>query len=53
MVFDGSLSQRGHDDNLLDTAGNSLLYCILNHGLIEQRQHLLRLGLGRGQKPGA
>src|SRR5205823_4064073 len=37
-------------DHLLDPARDRLLDAVLDGRLVDERQHLLRLGLGRGQK---
>ena len=53
VVLDRPLLAGGHDDDLLDAGGDRLLDRVLDHGLVDEGQHLLRLRLGGGQESGA
>ena len=53
VVLDGPLLAAGHDDDLLDAGGHRLLDRVLDDRLVDERQHLLRLRLGRRQEAGA
>ena len=50
MVLDRPLLAAGDDDHLLDAGGDCLLDAVLDDRLVDQRQHLLGLRLGRGQE---
>ena len=47
VVLDRALLAGGDDDHLLDAGGDRLLDGVLDHRLVDERQHLLRLRLGR------
>ena len=53
VVLDRALVGRGDDDDLLDPGGHRLLDAVLDDRLVDQRQHLFGLRLGRGQEAGA
>src|SRR4029453_97651 len=53
VVLDGALAAAGHDADAVEASGDRLLDDVLDHGLVDERQHRLRLGLGRGQEAGA
>ena len=53
VILDRALLARGHDDDLLDAGGDGLLDRVLDHRLVDEREHLLRLGLGRREKSGS
>ena len=50
MVLDRGLAAPGHDDDVLNTGMERLLDAVLNDRLVDDRQHLLGLRLGGGQK---
>ena len=50
MVDDGTLVPASHDDDLVDASGDRFLDAVLDDGLVDDRQHLLRLRLGRRQE---
>ena len=51
MVLDTALALAGNEENLLHVAASQFLDNILNDRLLTDRQHLLRLALGRRQQP--
>ena len=51
MVLDRILPLARHNDDVLDSRRDALFHHVLNLRLIDDRQHLLRLSLGRGQEP--
>ena len=53
MILDGPLAPAGHDDDAIEPGGDRLLDDVLDHGLVDERQHLLGLGLRRRQEAGA
>ena len=53
VIFDRVLAAAGHQDDVVDAGGDRLLDAVLDDRLVDERQHLLRLRLGRGKKPGA
>src|SRR6266852_3016534 len=53
MVDYGALAAAGDHDHLLDPARDRFLDAVLDGGLVDQGQHLLRLRLGGGQEAGA
>ena len=53
VILDRALLGRGDDDDLLDPGGDRLFDRVLDDRLVDQRQHLLRLGLRRRQEAGA
>ena len=50
VVLDGALVAARDEDDLVEPRGDRLLHDVLDGGLVDERQHLLRLGLGRGQE---
>ena len=50
VIFDRGLAAPGDENQLLDATVESLLYRMLDHRAVEDRQHLLGHGLGRRQK---
>ena len=50
VIVDGTLAAAGDKEELLDPGRFCLLDCIMNKGLIDNRQHFLRHRLGRRQK---
>src|SRR5205823_3051094 len=50
MVFNRSLATTRDHDDLVAARGHCLLNAVLNDRLVYQRQHLLGLSFGRGQK---
>ena len=50
MVLDDVLAAAGDKDELLDPGFHRLLDRILDDGLVHDRQHFLRDGLGGGQE---
>ena len=53
VIFDRVLAAAGHEDDVGDPGGDRLLDAVLNDRLVDERQHFLRLRLGRGQEAGA
>src|SRR2546422_10539659 len=53
VVLDRTLAATGHDDDLRKARRHRLLDDVLDHRLVDQRGHLLRLGLRRRREPGA
>src|SRR3989454_7224233 len=53
VVLDRTLAATGHDDDLRKARRHRLLDDVLDHRLVDQREHLFRLGLRRRQEPGA
>jgi hypothetical protein len=51
VVLDRPLVASGDDDDLRQAGGDRLLDHVLDRRLVDQRQHLLGLGLGGGQEP--
>jgi hypothetical protein len=52
VILDRPLLARGDDDHLLDAGGDGLLDGVLDDGLVDERQHLLGLGLRGREEPG-
>ena len=52
VVLDGLLAPPGDDQDVLDPGGDRLLDHVLDRGLVDQREHLLGLGLGRREETG-
>src|SRR6185503_7684876 len=52
VILDRPLVAPGDEDDLLEPGGHRLLHHVLDGGLVHERQHLLRLRLGRGQEAG-
>ena len=50
MVLDGALAAAGDEDHVGDARGDRLLHRVLDERLVDDRQHLLRRGLGRRQE---
>ena len=53
VIFDGPLVSARHENHLPDACGIGLLHRILNQRLVDDGQHLLRLGLRGRQKTSA
>src|SRR5262249_36698874 len=53
VILDRALAATGHDDDLRETRGHRLLDDVLDHRLVDEREHLFRLRLGRGKESGA
>src|SRR5439155_740830 len=53
VVLDRALAAAGDDDDLLQPRRHRLLDDVLDGRLVDEGQHLLGLGLGRGQEPRA
>src|SRR6185503_10808304 len=52
VVLDRVLAAPGDEDDVVDPGGERFLDAVLNGRLVDERQHLLGLSLGGGQKPG-
>ena len=52
MVLEAPLAPPGDDQDVGDTDRHCLFHHVLDGRLVDQRQHLLRLGLGRRQEAG-
>ncbi len=52
MILDRALPAAGHDNHLFDPGSDRFLHHVLNQGLVDEREHLLRRRLGGRQKPG-
>ena len=46
VILDDSLVAAGHEDEVLDAGRARLVHDVLNHGAVDDGQHLLRHGLG-------
>ena len=53
VVLDRVLAAAGDEDDVVDARGDRLFDAVLDDRLVDERQHFLRLGLGRGEEPGA
>src|SRR5262245_520162 len=53
VILDRALAATGHDDDLRETRGHRLLDDVLDHRLVDEREHLFRLRFGRGKESGA
>ena len=53
MVLDGALAAPGDEHHVANAGGVGLLDGVLDQGFVHHRQHLLRSGLGGGQKQGS
>ena len=53
VVFDRVLAPPGDDEDVVDPCTHRLLYDVLDRGRVDDRQHLLRHRLGRGEEAGA
>ena len=52
IILNGGLAAVGDDEDLLDARSDGLLHDVLDHGLVDQGQHLLGDALGVGQQAG-
>jgi hypothetical protein len=52
VVLDGLLAAAGDDEDVVEPGPDGLLDDVLNGGLVDQGQHLLRLRLGRREEAG-
>ncbi len=52
MIFDGVLAPARDEDDIGDTGGDCLFDAVLNDWLVDEREHLLRLRLGRRKETG-
>src|SRR5438094_743519 len=50
VVLDRALAPTGHDDDLREARRDRLLDDVLDHGLVDEREHLLRLRLRRREE---
>ena len=50
MVFDGPLRPARDDQDVVEAGVGRFLHDVLDRGSIDQRQHLFRLRLGRGEE---
>ncbi len=53
VIFNRVLAASRDEDDVADARGNRLLDAVLDDRLVDERQHFLRLGLGRRQESGA
>ncbi len=53
VILDDAFVAAGDEDEMLDAGLARLVDDVLDQRPVDHRQHLLRHGLGRGQKPGA
>jgi hypothetical protein len=53
VVLDRPLAAARDDEDVLDPGPHRLFHHVLNGGLVHDREHLLGLGLGRGEEPGS
>src|SRR5207302_8044702 len=53
MIFERGFRATGHEDEFLDAGSARLLDRVLDQRLVDDREHLLRNGLGRRQEAGA
>ena len=53
VILDRVLAAAGDQDDVVDARGDRLFDAVLDDRLVDERQHLLRLRLGRRQEPGA
>jgi hypothetical protein len=53
MIFQRALVATGHEDEFLDPGGKALLHRVLDERTVDDRQHLLRHRLGRGEEAGS
>ena len=53
MILDDALVAAGDEDEMLDAGLARLVDDVLDQRPVDDRQHFLRHGLGRGQEPGA
>ena len=52
VIFDGVLAATGDQDQVRDARRDGFFDAVLNRRLVDERQHLFRLRLGCGEKPG-
>ena len=52
VILQCALVAARHEDELLDTGGEAFLDRVLDEGAVDDGQHLLGHGFGRGQEPG-
>ena len=50
MVFDAAFAAAGHKNDFGAACFHGFFHCVLNQGLIDNRQHFFGIGLGGGQK---
>ena len=53
VVLDGVLAAPGDEDDVVDARGDRFLDAVLDDRLVDEREHLLGLGLGGGEEPRA
>ena len=53
VILDRLLRGPGDEHEVIDPGRHRLLHRVLDEGLVDDREHLLRECLGRGQEPGA
>ena len=53
VVFNCAFVTPGDNRHIADTGSQSFLHAKLNQGFVDNRQHFLGHGLGRGQESGA
>ena len=53
VVLDGPLVAAGDDEDVVDPGGDGLLDDVLDRRRVDDREHLLGLGLGGREEPGA
>ncbi len=53
VIADGFLAVGDHEDDVGDTGGDDFLNGVLDEGLVDDREHFFRDGLGRGEHAGA
>ena len=53
VIFDRVLAAAGDQDDVVDARRDRFFDAVLNDRLVDQRQHFLRLRLGRGKEAGA
>ena len=53
VVLEGHLVATGDDEHVVETGAHGLLDDVLDRRLVDDGQHLLRRGLGRGEEAGA
>ena len=50
VILDGVLAAAGDEDHVVDARRQGFLDAVLDSRLVDERQHFLGLGLGRGQE---
>ena len=53
VILDRVLAAAGDEDDVVDAGRDRFLDAVLDDRLVDERQHFLRLRLGRGQEAGA